>query len=188
VEENRAPVKRVARVAVSAATFTIDKPYDYIVPEPMRAALKPGMRVSVPFSRSNRRVEGVVMELSETSDYAKLKPVDCLLDDSPVLSEMQLKLSKWMKSRFFCTTFEALKAMLPAGLWFKKEYICSIADGVDRASAFDAAGDDPLARSIVDHLFSIGGSGDLSELREVFGDKGNLVLKNSFPLALSKAA
>lgn len=187
MEENRAPVKRVARVAVSAATFTIDKPYDYIVPEPMRAALKPGMRVSVPFSRSNRRVEGVVMELSETSDYAKLKPVDCLLDDSPVLSEMQLKLSKWMKSRFFCTTFEALKAMLPAGLWFKKEYICSIADGVDRASAFDAAGDDPLARSIVDHLFSIGGSGDLSELREVFGDKGNLVLKKLISLGVIKS-
>ncbi len=187
MDENRAPVKRVARVAVSGANFTIDKLYDYIVPEPMRAALMPGMRVSVPFSRSNRRVEGVVMELSETSDYAKLKPVDCLLDDAPVLSEMHLKLAKWMKSRFFCSTFEALKAMLPAGLWFKKEYICSIAEGVDGAAAYDAAGEDPVARGIVERLLSMGGSGNLSELGEVFGDKGNVVLKKLIGLGVLKS-
>ncbi len=187
MDENRAPVKRVARVAVSGAAFTIDKLYDYIVPEPMRAALRPGMRVSVPFSRSNRHVEGVVMELAETSDYEKLKPLDCLLDEAPVLSEMHLMLAKWMKSRFFCTTFEAMKAMLPAGLWFKKEYICSIADGVDRAAAFDAAGEDPLAKGIIEHLFSLGGSGDLSQLGEVFGDNGNVVLKKLISLGILKS-
>ena len=42
---------RVARVAVSAAAFHIDKLYDYVVPQAMRDAAAPGMRVSVPFSK-----------------------------------------------------------------------------------------------------------------------------------------
>ena len=51
----------IARIAVSAATFAIDKPYSYHVPEDL--ALKPGMRVTVPFGRGNRRSEGVVLTL-----------------------------------------------------------------------------------------------------------------------------
>ena len=44
---------RVARVAVSAAAYHIDKLYDYVVPQVMREAAAPGMRVSVPFSKGN---------------------------------------------------------------------------------------------------------------------------------------
>ena len=39
----------VAKIAVSAATFAIDKPYSYVVPEDM--VLQPGQRVTVPFGR-----------------------------------------------------------------------------------------------------------------------------------------
>ena len=43
----------IAQIAVSAANFTIDKPYSYAVPTSM--LLQPGQRVMVPFGRSNRR-------------------------------------------------------------------------------------------------------------------------------------
>ena len=49
----------IAKIAVSAATFAIDKPYSYFVPEHM--TLIPGMRVTVPFGRGNRQTEGVVL-------------------------------------------------------------------------------------------------------------------------------
>ena len=58
---------RVARVAVSAASFHIDKLYDYVVPQAMRDAAAPGMRVSVPFSKGNRHVEGIIMEMTDSS-------------------------------------------------------------------------------------------------------------------------
>ena len=48
----------VAKIAVSAANFAIDKPYSYRVPQEM--TLLPGMRVMVPFGRGNRHCEGVV--------------------------------------------------------------------------------------------------------------------------------
>ncbi|MBQ1281415.1 MAG: primosomal protein N', partial [Oscillospiraceae bacterium] len=35
--------------------------------------------------------------------------------------QRQLKLALWMRERFFCTVYEAMKAMLPTGLWFTGE-------------------------------------------------------------------
>ncbi len=168
---------RVARVAVSAAAFHIDKLYDYVVPQTMRDAAAPGMRVSVPFSKGNRHVEGVIMEMTESSDYLKLKPIDALLDEAPVLTENQLKLAKWIKVRFFCTVFDAVKAMLPAGLWFREEHICSIMDGIDKEKAYAAAEGDPMAESLLDCIYAGGGTADLNALRASFGDKGSKALK-----------
>lgn len=168
---------RVARVAVSAAAFHIDKLYDYVVPQAMRDAAAPGMRVSVPFSKGNRHVEGIIMEMTESSDYLKLKPIDALLDAAPVLTENQLKLAKWIKVRFFCTIFDAVKAMLPAGLWFREEHICSIADGIDKDKAYAAAEGDPMAESLLDCIYAGGGTADLNALRTSFGEKGGKAIK-----------
>ena len=106
----------IAKIAVSAANFAIDKPYSYLVPEGM--ALQPGMRVTVPFGRGNRRTEGVVLSV-EDGDTAGLKPVERALDEEPVLSEHMLRLAAFLRERCFCTFFDAVRVMLPAGLWFR---------------------------------------------------------------------
>ena len=111
----------VAKIAVSAATYWIDRPYDYLVPDELSERAKPGMRVYVPFSQGNRRSEGVILALSDHSDYDKLKPIQALLDEEPVLDEEQIKLALFMRERFFCTVYDAVKAILPAGLWFTDE-------------------------------------------------------------------
>ena len=104
----------IAKIAVSAATYWLDRPYDYMVPSEMRQQIMPGMRVRVPFARGNRLCEGLVLALSEHSDYEKLKPVFALLDKEPVLSEDLIKLAIFMRERFFCTVYDAAKTMLPA--------------------------------------------------------------------------
>ena len=109
----------IARVAVSAATFHIDKPYDYELPEELSGKAAPGMRVLAPFGGGNKICEGVILSLTEDSNAKKLKTIDSFLDESPALSEEQIKLALWMSDRFFCTVFAALRAMLPAGMWFK---------------------------------------------------------------------
>ncbi len=108
----------VARIAVSAATYWIDRPYDYLIPEALRGKIRPGIRVYVPFARGNRRCEGVVLSLSDSSEYEKLKPILSVLDDEPVLSDEQIHLALFMRERYFCTVYDAVKSMLPAGLWF----------------------------------------------------------------------
>lgn len=111
----------VAKIAVAAATYWIDKPYDYLVPEEMWDKIEVGMRVYVPFARGNRKCEGVVLALSDKSEHEQLKPVLKLLDEKAVLSPMQLKLAFFMRERFFCTVYDAVRSILPAGLWFDDE-------------------------------------------------------------------
>ena len=111
----------VAKIAVSAATYWIDKPYDYLIPEEMREQAVPGVRVSVPFSKGNRRCEGIILAVAENSEYEKLKAITEVLDPRPVLTPEQIKLALFMRERFFCTVYDAVKAILPAGLWFNEE-------------------------------------------------------------------
>lgn len=110
---------KVAKIAVSAATYWLDRPYDYLIPESMLDDAVPGVRVTVPFSRGNRRSEGVILSVSDHSDYDKLKSIETLLDKTPVLTAEQLQLAMWMRERFYCTVYDAVKTILPAGLWFK---------------------------------------------------------------------
>ena len=112
----------VAKIAVSAATYWLDKPYDYLSPEALSDRAVPGVRVHVPFSRGNRRTEGILLAVSEESGTDRpLKAILAVLDDSPVLTAEQLKLAFFMRERFFCTVYDAVRAMLPAGLWFDEE-------------------------------------------------------------------
>jgi len=108
----------VAKIAVSAATYWLDKPYDYLIPSELEEKAIPGVRVYVPFSRGNRKTEGIILAVSEHSDFDRLKSIIAVLDDTPVLSSEQIKLALFMRERFFCTVYDAVRAMLPAGLWF----------------------------------------------------------------------
>ena len=85
----------IARVALSAATYAIDKPYSYRVPEEAAAFLQPGMRVVVPFGAGDRRVEGLVLALSAEEPAAgrRLKQILTVLDEAPVLDEEGIRRS-----------------------------------------------------------------------------------------------
>ena len=111
----------VAKIAVSAATYWVDRPYDYLIPEKMLDSVKPGVRVTVPFARGNRRSEGIVLEVTDHSDYENLKAITSVLDETPVLSREQIKLALWMRERFFCTVYDAVKTILPSGFWFSPD-------------------------------------------------------------------
>ena len=111
-------MSKVAKIAVSGLPFHLDRPYDYAIPERLETEVEPGRRVLVPFTNSNRPREGLVLALRDESAFEKLKPIGEVLDAEPVLDERLLALALWMRERFFCTVYEAAKAMLPAGLWY----------------------------------------------------------------------
>ena len=155
----------IAKIAVSAATFAIDKPYSYTFSEEM--ALIPGMRVMVPFGRSNRHTEGVVLAVEEGS-AGNLKPVARCLDDAPVLSPTMLRLAAFLRERCFCTFFDAIRVMLPAGLWFQSKDSYSLTD--DRSwqeKSFRQA----EGKLLLQQLLDCGGTADGETLRQVVSDE-----------------
>lgn len=105
----------IAMIAVSAAVYAIDKPYSYQIPPNMD--IQPGVRVIVPFGRGNRRSEGIVLEIKDVQ-HEGLKNIERVLDPAPILSDDAFHLAAFIRERYFCTFYDAIRAILPAGLWF----------------------------------------------------------------------
>ena len=158
----------VARIAVSAAAYAFDRPYSYRLTADMRP--QPGCRVLAPFGRGNRPVEGVVLSIAEEPDSPKLKPILKVLDSEPLLSRELLRLALWMRGRFFCTVYDAVKAVLPAGVWFHISTVYRFAPGFDLADALSACGDSQLQRRAVETVHAHGGAAELTDLQGAFGD------------------
>ena len=158
----------IAKIAVSAANFAIDKPYSYRIPEGMEVL--PGQRVQLPFGRANKRSEGVVLAV-ETGDESKLKPIDCCLDEEPLLTEKQLRLAAFLRERYFCTFYDAIRCMLPAGLWFRTKNTFSLTE--DRTWK-----EKPIrkehALEILTLLENLGGQAEKSALRNLVSEEERL--------------
>lgn len=161
----------IAKIAVSAATYWTDRPYDYNVPPEFADTVRPGVRVIVPFSRGNRKCEGIVLSLTETSEYGRRKAIAAVLDTEPVLTPVRLKLALWMRSRFYCTVYDAVKAILPAGLWYEISARVSLCAGYDRELAYAAAERSKRQCRVLDILFANGGACEKSVIQRAFGDE-----------------
>ena len=150
----------IAKIAVAAANFAIDKPYSYSVPKDL--TVQPGCRVSVPFGKGNRRTEGVVLSL-ESGDEAGLKAVERILDETPVLDETMLRLAAFLRQRYFCTFYEAARAMLPAGLWFREKPAYALTEDRSWKTAAVRQAD---AKALLELLEALGGQAEETALAE----------------------
>ena len=167
----------IVKVAVSAAPYSIDKPYDYLVPEPLLEAAAPGVRVTVPFGRGNRTSEGMILARVQGEKVQGLKPLDSVLDSGPVLDGDGIALALWMRQRYFCTMFEAVKTILPAGLWYRLREVWHLAEGVDREAAAALCGNIRRAGAVLDVLWASGGSAGLEALRDACGQEAESTLR-----------
>ena len=110
----------VAFVALEGATMTFDKLYTYVIPPDLLKSAVSGCRVMVPFGRGNTKRQGIIVKVGEC-DPKGLKSLYSLIDTTPILSEDMLSLCEFLKERTFCTYYDAVRAMLPAGLTHRIE-------------------------------------------------------------------
>ena len=160
-----------AKVAVSGVPYAVDKPYDYLLPEALSGTARPGMRALIPFGAGNRRTQGLILAIGPGESSPRMKSVLSLLDEQPVLDAEGIQLALWMRERYFCTVYEAARAMLPAGLYFSLQDRWRIAPGVDREMAYRAAGDGTSAKRLLDLIFASGGQAEVGQIRAAFGTR-----------------
>ncbi len=103
-----------AQVIVDVVHENVAHVFTYTVPHEM--SLQPGTRVLVPFGP--RKVEGLVLELSENCTYApeKLKPILRTLEDYPAILPPLIELAKQMAQEAHCPLAETLRLMFPAAM------------------------------------------------------------------------
>lgn len=167
----------VARIAVAAAAYAIDKPYSYAIPAGM--SLAPGQRVQIPFGRGNRPTEGIVLSVEEGS-AENLKPVTAALEDAPGLTAEQLKLAAFIRERYFCTFYDAARVMLPAGLWFRGRNTYRLTEEGSRQSAKLRK---ESALQILKTLQDLGGTATDDKLSKLFTAE---TLDDAIPYLLKK--
>ncbi|MEA4932255.1 MAG: primosomal protein N' [Lawsonibacter sp.] len=162
--------RKVAKIAVSKAIYTIDKPYDYLIPAKLESSLQPGMRVLVPFGAGNRGSDGIVLSIrEEPSGGQARKELLAQLDETPVLDHNAIQLALWMRERYFCTLYDCVKAMLPAGLYFSLRDCVTLKPGIDREETKKASGGLAGVAQLLDLLDTWGGSGTMEQIRLAFG-------------------
>jgi len=103
-----------ARVVVDVPVVDTDRPFDYRIPPSLTPFVAIGSRVSVPFGP--RKLQGFVVELSETSEVQKTRDILDVLDVEPPLTEEMVWLAGRMSERYMCTQYAALLSMIPAVL------------------------------------------------------------------------
>ena len=108
----------VAGVVVEKSAYSFDRVFDYTIPDDMQDSIQIGCRVLVPFGRASKQRQGVVVTLHNNKN-SKLKEINKLLDTTPVVTQEMLDTAKFMKEHYFCTYYDAVKAMLPAGINYK---------------------------------------------------------------------
>lgn len=164
-------IATIAKIAVAAATYAIDRPFSYLIPSELADTLKPGMRVAVPFGKGNRVSDGIVLSCSaqEFPEKVGLKTILTQLDQEPMLDPELIKLALWMRERYFCTVYDAARIILPAGLWFSLKDCWKLAPNVDREAAYEAAGRSESAKRLIELLFANDGWAELGQIKLAFG-------------------
>ena len=110
----------IAKVAVNDATIHFDKLYSYLVPPDFSESLWPGSIVLVPFGRGNHPRMAVVLEVgTEEAPDPRLKSLLAAAPEKARLTPDLLELVHFLKDRYFCTWYEAVKAVIPYGAQYQ---------------------------------------------------------------------
>lgn len=104
-----------ANIIVDISHEKVDRPFQYKVPASLKGIIEEGMKVQIPFGRSNKIIDGYVMELTDKTEYPidKLKEILDVSKDSISVESEQVRLAAWLKRNYGSTMIAALKTVLP---------------------------------------------------------------------------
>jgi primosomal protein N' (replication factor Y) (superfamily II helicase) len=103
--------------------ISIQKAYTYSVTNEEAAFLKKGMRVAVSFGK-NKIYTGLVFNIhQDPPTLYESKDIEQILDETPIITKIQLKHWEWISSYYMCSLGEVYKAALPSALLLESETI-----------------------------------------------------------------
>jgi len=127
-------MNRIAKVAVD---LSLDREFDYLIPEPLRPLVEIGSRVEVPFR--SRMVSGFVVGFADKSAFDGLKPIGKVLGEKSLVTESVMELARWMSAYYLAPFETCVRTLLPAVVrnkesGGKKQLVVSLSNNVEAAS------------------------------------------------------
>jgi primosomal protein N' (replication factor Y) len=103
----------------------IQKTFTYSVTEDEAIFLQKGMRVAVSFGKT-KMYTGLVYNIHQTApNLYEAKEINQILDEKPLVNELQLKHWQWISSYYMCSLGDVYRASLPSAFLLESETVIS---------------------------------------------------------------
>lgn len=104
-----------ADIIIDISHEAIDRTFQYRIPERLRAQIRIGTQVSIPFGRGNHVRSGYVVSFSDTPvfDVNKIKEIADIREGGVAIESSLIELAAFIKERYGSTMINALKTVMP---------------------------------------------------------------------------
>ena len=119
---------KYANIIVNISSENLDRTFQYIIPSPLQSVVEIGSLVRIPFGKSNRIIEGYVIDIVDTPEFDvdKLKEIIDVIVDSKVTESRLIRLAAFIRKNYGSTMINALKIVLPVKKKIKEKQEKSI--------------------------------------------------------------
>jgi len=104
-----------ADVIVDISHESVDRAFEYIIPDGLEGKITRGSQVNIPFGRSDRLRKGFVINIKSDSNWdpARLKYIDSVIEKSVTAESVMIELADYIRTNYGGTMSQALKTVLP---------------------------------------------------------------------------
>ena len=104
-----------ADIVVDISAGELDRVFEYHIPDELLDKAVVGARVSIPFGKGNRMIEGYIIDLKSDVQFDKtrIKDIQTVLDDGISAERQLITLAANMKTVYGSTMLHALKTVIP---------------------------------------------------------------------------
>lgn len=114
------------QVILNNNSKSIDQLFTYGVPKELEERAEPGRRVKVSFGRNRHMIDALIVSVDSSCELPenKIKPIEDVIDDYPVVSPEMIRLVFWIRERYICKYSDAVRLLIPAMI--KYEHIITV--------------------------------------------------------------
>ena len=130
-----------------------DMLFTYRISDSIIDKIKVGQILGVRFGNSSKPIEALAVniheDLSNDMDISKIKDVDVIIDEKPIISKENINLLYWIRERYMCTYGEALSLFYPKGYSFSVKKTVRLSKDIDEIIKIC---DDKKVLSVIEYI------------------------------------
>ena len=152
--------------------------YTYEVPIEWREKVAVGKRILVPFGKS-KYYAGIIAKINnDKPSLVAIKRIEEVLDDQPILSQIQLDLWTWLASYYMCTIGEVMESALPNYFKLSSERFFKLSEEAPDNEQVHLWIESGSEEEILFDAIRSAGQLSFKEIKENFGNKKGLASLN----------
>ena len=96
--------------------LSLDRSFDYLIPDVLLDKVAEGVKVNVTFGNSRKLRKAVVVAVVPAPKRDDFKEIHSVCEEAPVIPPSLLKLGSWIAEYYCCPRDVAMRCLLPAAI------------------------------------------------------------------------